>query len=57
MGTFSSSLFLSYVLAGILLYGPIVLTNHEYLFTLNSFSWRKGRVNDPVPLIVVNTEC
>ena len=38
MGTFSSSLFLSYVLAGILLYGPIVLTNREHLFTLNSFS-------------------
>ena len=57
MGTFSSSLFLSYVLAGILLYGPIVLTSHEHLFTLNSFSLRKGRVHDSVPLIVVNTEC
>lgn len=57
MGTFSSSLFLSYVLAGILLYGPIVLTSHEQLFTLNSFSLRKGRVHDSVPLIVVNTEC
>jgi len=57
MGTFSSSLFLSYVLAGILLYGPIVLTNREHLFTLNSFSLRKGRINDLVPLIEVNTEC
>ena len=28
-----------------------MLTNCEYLFTLNSFSLRKGRINDLVPLM------